>query len=243
MPSHGRGFCAVALREIIQPPPNAATYIPAARELPKYSSLCTIAFWKPTTTAKVADSESSGLNNIPNELLGQIGGYLDQGSLYSLALVCRHTKEPAYESLYQSYTNLDIEKPIVLFLRTIARRPDLAGKVKSITVRNWDAEGVALDRYIDEVIPYSAGISIAKYHEHVQQTMQTLEPRPYDEELAYYLLGLAQAAHLIPYGDWSRVFVLPGRFHIPDVRRSNQCVQFVRSLWNNVEDAYMVILL
>jgi hypothetical protein len=196
----------------------------------------------------MADSESACLNSIPNELLGQIGGYLDQGSLYSLALVCRHTKEPAYGSLYQSYTNLDIEKPVVLFLRTIVRRPDLAGKVKSITVRNWDAQGVAMDRHIDEIVRFirDTCISVEAYDARYQQAMQTLESGPFDEEFFDYLLRLAQATRLIPSEDWSGALGLPRRYHlgqIPDARRSNQYDQFVRSLWNNVEDAYMIILL
>ncbi|KAF2649628.1 hypothetical protein K491DRAFT_783188 [Lophiostoma macrostomum CBS 122681] len=189
----------------------------------------------------MAHSGTARLDNIPNELLDQIGGYLDQCSLHSLTLVCRHTKQSAYEQLYQSYTNLSVEKPIILFLRTIAYNPDLAAKVKSVTVRNWDAEGVAIDArgYLSEDAVLS--MSPTEYNKQLQETMKNLNLGPQDEKLFHHLLQLAQATRLIPTRDWSGAFQLPQHPLLPE--SSNQYVQFVRSLWNNIEDAYMIFLL
>jgi hypothetical protein len=79
---------------------------------------------------------------LPNELLDGITAYLDQGSLNALTSTCKFTNPSATDALYRVYINRESpsEASFVPFLRTICERPDLAAKVRTLSVRGWRAE-------------------------------------------------------------------------------------------------------
>ncbi|KAF1941644.1 hypothetical protein EJ02DRAFT_195594 [Clathrospora elynae] len=84
------------------------------------------------------------LTNLPNELLSnialQLDGLTEQLDLRQLALVCRALRPIAQEALLRSpafryqYDDI-IRSRIILFARTLAKRPDIAQKVKQLTIR------------------------------------------------------------------------------------------------------------
>ncbi|KAI8943463.1 hypothetical protein NX059_001469 [Plenodomus lindquistii] len=84
----------------------------------------------------------AGLTTIPQELLDKIAAHLDRSALLALALTSKSGNVSANIVLYRAYVNLEppAKAPIHLFLRTICERPDLAEKVREVSIRGWRSE-------------------------------------------------------------------------------------------------------
>jgi hypothetical protein len=185
------------------------------------------------------------LATLANELLGGIASYLGQSDLYSFALICRNTKASGYEALYQVYENIHDDRPFALFLRTLCQRTDLAEKVKGVRVRAWGTERRVFDEYMDSIPSRYAHAPWMDFNQRIRRASDiyaAVQPRHMD--LFYNLLAIAKANGLVPNGDWSHAFVLaaPPEYFTANTAGSHH-TQLVRSLWNEVEDAQMLVML
>lgn len=194
-------------------------------------------------TLTTPQTVSLGLRYLPIELQDMIVTFLDQESLFSLALTCRSTKASAMRIIYASYVNRDApsKAPFHTFLRTLCESPELAAMVKVIDIRGWRSEfevatglpwaGVTRARAVDKLRPRRKGplfISSSK------STIRTSKTQELFEETAVRIGLIAP----------------PLSSSVPALRKSvragaslKQDDDFVRLLRNNVEDAHLVLIL
>jgi hypothetical protein len=199
----------------------------------------------------------ANLNTLSNELLDEITAYVNQGNyrdrrddLYSLALVCRKTKPSAYEALYKSYINLDDEGSFSQFLSTVVDRPDLAEKVKYVSVRGWKKEGASFVRDLEAIPklqqygPYES--RIIPTDDRIKRAEIKYLNKPRNKALFYRLLKVLQAKHLLPHGDWKDHVEhlhfyrgLPPGYDADQIRRH----ELVKNLWDEAEDGHLLLIL
>jgi len=90
-------------------------------------------------------SAPQGLARLPNEFLDIIFSHLDTPELHALSLTCKNATAVANDLMYMGYANhsygpdgtLTVGKHLNPFLRALCKRPDLAGKVKSVVIMGW----------------------------------------------------------------------------------------------------------
>ncbi|KAF2491792.1 hypothetical protein BU16DRAFT_128664 [Lophium mytilinum] len=82
------------------------------------------------------------IHDLPIELLSEIAGWIsDQKDLLQLSYVSRNFNAVANPRLYREYGNWAPDwQPFTSFLRTIAKRPDLARCVREVQLRPWQSE-------------------------------------------------------------------------------------------------------
>jgi hypothetical protein len=182
---------------------------------------------------------AQGFTRLPNELLDHIFSHLDTPELHALSLTCRNATAAANHVMYMGYANfkygphgiLTVGKHLYLFLRTLCRRPDLAAKVKSIVMMGWETE-----------------LDMAKKYErcnwlgYAKPLHSNITPNDEDPTADFQLfLNAAMDSNLVPRQDWNSVLQLPRS--LKDMEEMNNDDDLVRNLNNQVEDAYMVLLL
>ncbi|KAF2810758.1 uncharacterized protein BDZ99DRAFT_497725 [Mytilinidion resinicola] len=82
------------------------------------------------------------IHDLPIELLSEITGWIpDQKDLLQLSYVSQNFNAVANPRLYRIYNNsVQNWQPFTSFLRTIAKRPDLARCVQEVELRPWRSE-------------------------------------------------------------------------------------------------------
>jgi hypothetical protein len=192
-------------------------------------------------------SAPQGLARLPNELLDNIFSHLDTPELHALSLTCRNATAAANNVMYMGYANhtygpngiLTVGKHLYPFLRTLCERPDLAAKVKSMVMMGWETEFDMARKH--KQFPWLGyGTPLRDLTNSV--VCSNDEPRT-DLQL---FLNAAMTSKLIPRQDWGYAIQPPRALKDlleADPTEMNTDEDLVRNLHNQVEDAFMVLIL